>query len=77
LTSRGQCKAGPLGDFKRRLLDFYERYSEQAEPEVARAIVETDVMVLETQVSRLDQKRNFGHLRATEMASTWRRGARD
>lgn len=77
LTSRGQCIAEPLGDFKRRLLDIYERYPEHAEPEVARAIVESDVIMLETQVSRFARKRNFGKLRATKLSGKWRRGAPD
>jgi len=56
---------------------MYERYSENAEPEVARAIVETDVIMLETQVSRFARKRNFGKLRATKLSGKWRRGAPD
>ncbi len=54
--------------FKRDLLELCHRYAEQAEPEVARAIGETDVIMLEVQLSRFEQKRDFWKLRATELA---------
>ena len=63
--------------FKRELLDLRQRYSEHAEPEVARAIRETDVSLLETQMSRFEQKRDFWKIRATELSGDGLRGAPD
>src|SRR4051812_9757059 len=54
--------------FKRELLELCQRYAEHAEPEVARAIKETDVILLETQASRFAQKRDFWKLRAAELS---------
>jgi len=63
--------------FKRELLELCQRYAEHAEPEVARAIKETDVILLEIQTSRFEQKRDFWKIRATELSGNGRRGAPD
>jgi hypothetical protein len=60
--------------FKRELLDLCHKYAEQAEPEIARAIRETDVILLEVQISRFEQKRDYWKIRATELAGNGRRG---
>lgn len=60
--------------FKRELLDKCDRYAEQSEPEVARAIRETDMILLEVQISRFQQKRDYWKIRATELAGNGRRG---
>jgi hypothetical protein len=62
---------------KRELLDLCQRYADQAEPDVARAIRETDVIMLEIQVSRFAQKRDFWQIRATELSGNGRHGAPD
>ena len=61
--------------FKRELLDLCQRYIEQAEPEVARVIHETDLILVETQLSRFQQKRDYWKIRATELAGNGRHGA--
>ncbi len=63
--------------FKRELLELCHRYIEQSEPDVARAIRETDLVLLETQVSRYQQKRDYWKIRATELAGNGRRGVSD
>lgn len=63
--------------FKRELLELCHRRAEQAEPEVARAIRETDMILLETQVSRFQQKRDYWKIRAAELAGNGRRGGHD
>jgi hypothetical protein len=63
-----------LIDFKRELLELCHRYTEKAGPVVARAIRETDMILLEMQVSRFQQKRDFWKLRAVELAGNGRRG---
>jgi hypothetical protein len=60
--------------FKRELLELCQRYMEQSDPEVARAIRETDVIMLEMQVSRFEQKHDYWTIRATELAGNGRRG---
>jgi len=60
--------------FKRGLIDMCHRYAEQSDPEVARAIRETDVIMLETQLSRFEQKRDYWKIRAAEMSGNGRRG---
>lgn len=60
--------------FKRELLELCQRYAEHSEPEVARAIRETDMILLEVQVSRFQQKRDYWRIRATELAGNGRRG---
>ena len=60
--------------FKRELLDLCHRFAEQSEPAVARAIRDTDIILLEVQISRFEQKRDFWKLRATELAGNGHRG---
>ena len=60
--------------FKHELLELCHKYAEQSGPQVARAIRETDVILLEMQVSRFQQKRDYWKLRATELAGNGRRG---
>lgn len=60
--------------FKRELLELCQRYAEHSDPEVARAIRETDMIMLEVQVSRFEQKRDYWRIRATELAGNGRRG---
>ena len=63
--------------FKRELLDLCQRYAEHSEPEVARVIRETDMIMLEVQLSRFEQKRDYWKIHATELAGNGRRGARN
>jgi hypothetical protein len=63
--------------FKRELLELCQRYAEHAEPEVARAIRETDMILLETQLSRFEQKRDYWKIRATELSGNGRRSGPD
>lgn len=63
-----------LVDFKRELLDLCHKYAEQSGPDVARAIRETDMVLLEVELSRFQQRRDFWNLRATELAGNGRRG---
>jgi hypothetical protein len=63
-----------LINFKRELLDLCHKFADQSEPEVARAIRDTDVIVLEMQVSRFQQRRDYWKIRATELAGNGRRG---
>jgi hypothetical protein len=60
--------------FKQELLKLCHRFAEQSGPEVARAIRETDVILLEVQVSRFRQKRDYCKIRANELAGNGRRG---
>jgi cob(I)alamin adenosyltransferase len=53
--------------FKRELLEICARYAGRSEPEVAHAIRETDVVLLETQVARYEQKRDYWQIRVAEM----------
>ncbi len=59
---------------KRDLLDVCRRHAEESEPEVARAIRDSDIILLEIQVSRFEQKRDYWKIRATELAGNGRRG---
>src|SRR5437762_13985122 len=63
--------------FKHELLELCQRYAEHAESEVARAIKGSDVILLEIQTSRFEQKRDFWKIRATELSGNGRRGAPD
>ena len=63
--------------FKRELLELCHRYAEQSEPDVARAIRDTDMVMLEIQMSRFEQKRDYWRIRATELAGSGRRGEGD
>lgn len=60
--------------FKRELLDLCHRFAEQSEPMVARAIRDTDIILLEVQISRFEQKRDFWKLRSAELAGNGRGG---
>jgi hypothetical protein len=64
-----------LIDFKREILELCHKLAGQAEPQVARAIEDTDVILLEVQVSRFQQKRDCWRIRATEIAGSGQRGA--
>ena len=57
-----------LVEFKRNLLAESQRFVEHSSPEVGRAIRESDMILLEVQLSRFEQKRDFWKLRATELA---------
>lgn len=63
-----------LIQFKRDLLELCHKFSEQSEPGVARAIRETDMILLEVQISRFEQKRDYWKIRATELAGNGRGG---
>ena len=63
-----------LVSFKRELLELCQRYAEKSGPDVARVIRDTDVLMLEVQVSRFEQKRDYWKIRATELAGNGRRG---
>ena len=63
--------------FKRDLLERCQRYAEQSGPEVARVSRETDVILLEIQASRFQQKRDYWKIRATELSGNGRRGGPD
>ena len=60
--------------FKGELLDLCHRYANRSEPQVARAIRETDVVLLETQLSRFEQRRDYWKIRAAEMQGGRSRG---
>jgi hypothetical protein len=61
--------------FKHELLDLCHRYADQSGPEVARVIRDTDMIMLEVQLSRFQQKRDYWLIRATELAGNGRRRA--
>jgi hypothetical protein len=63
--------------FKRELLELCQRYASHSEPEVARAVRDTDVILLEIQVSRFEQKRDYWKIRAAELSGNGRRGGPD
>ena len=60
--------------FKRQLIGLSHEYAERAQPEVARAIRETDVVLLETQASRFELRRDFWKIRVAEMKDGRSRG---
>ena len=60
--------------FKRELLELCHKFSQQVGPQVARAIRDTDIILLEVQISRFEQKRDFWKIRATELAGNGRGG---
>jgi len=60
--------------FKRELIGLCHRYAEQAEPQVGRAIRETDVVLLETQISRFELRRDYWKIRVAEMQGGRSRG---
>ena len=57
-----------LIEFKRELLERTYRFTEESESEVARAMKETDIILLEAQLSRFEQRRDYWILRATELS---------
>jgi hypothetical protein len=63
-----------LINFERELLELCEKFGEKSGPEVAQRIRETDMILLEVQVSRFQQKRDYWKIRATELAGIGRRG---
>lgn len=63
-----------LIEFKRELLDLCQKFAQRSGHEVARAIRDTDMIMLEVQVSRFEQKRDYWRIRATELAGNGRRG---
>ena len=63
--------------FKQELLELCHTYAAQSAPEVARAIRDTDMVLLEVQVSRFAQKRDYWKIRAVELAGNGRHGAGD
>ncbi len=56
-----------LIDYKRQLLDLSQRFAESADADVGHAIRESDIILLEVQLSRFEQKRDYWTLRATEL----------
>ena len=65
---------GELIRFKHELLKLCHRFAERAEPQVARAIRETDVILLESQASRFELQRDYWKIRAAEMQGGRSRG---
>ena len=57
-----------LIDFKRDLLERTYRFTEESEAEVARAVRETDIILLEAELTGFEQRRDYWILRATELA---------
>lgn len=62
---------------KSALLEVCQRNAHHSEPEGARAIRDTDMILMEVQLSRFRQKRDYWKIRATELAGNWRRGGHD
>ena len=57
-----------LIEFKHELLARTYRFTEESEAEVTREMRETDIILLEAQLSRFEQRRDYWILRATELA---------
>jgi hypothetical protein len=57
-----------LLEFKRELMALIKRRAEASDPDVARAIMDTDILLLETQISRFQQRRDYWHIRSAELA---------
>ena len=57
-----------LIEFKHEVLERTYRFTEESEAEVTRAMRETDIILLEAQLSRFEQRRDYWILRATELA---------
>ena len=66
-----------LLDFKHELLALCDKYAEQSGPDVSRAIRETDMVLLEMEASRFQQRRDFWKIRIAELAGNGRRGGTD
>jgi len=60
--------------FKRELLALCYQFAELSDPEIARAIQEADIVLLEVQASRFQERRDYWRMRATELAGSGRRG---
>jgi len=54
--------------FKRELLERTYQFIEESEVDAARAMKEADLILLEVQLSRFEQRRDFWHMRASELA---------
>ncbi len=61
-----------LIEFQCRLLDLVRRHAEASDPDVAKAIRETDLIVLEMQMARLAQRRDYWTIRARELEAAHR-----
>jgi hypothetical protein len=57
-----------LIEFKRQLLDSSIGFADRAPSDVGQAIRESDIILLEVQLSRFEQRRDYWTLRATELA---------
>jgi hypothetical protein len=53
---------------KKRLLEACRRFAAESPPEVAQAIREGDIIMLEVQLSRFEQKRDYWRLREAELS---------
>ena len=53
---------------KKGLIEACERFAVDSPPEVAQAIRESDIILLEVQLSRFEQKRDYWRLREAELA---------
>ena len=70
VTAARRCLASyeRLIDGKKRLLEACERFAAESPPEVAQAIRESDIILLEVQLSRFEQRRDYWRLREAELA---------
>ena len=59
---------GKLIEVMHKLLERTYGFTEESEAGVARAMRETDIILLEAQLSRFEQRRDYWNLRATELA---------
>jgi hypothetical protein len=72
--SRQWCAAYQrIVDYKLQLLDMSRRFVDVSDPVVGQAIRESDIILIEVQLSRFEQKRDYWKLRVSELAG--RRGA--
>src|SRR2546430_17294633 len=53
--------------FKRELLDRTYQFIEESDVDSARAMKESDLILLEVQLSRFEQRRDFWDMRAAEL----------
>lgn len=74
---RWAARYDQLVALKSELLELCQRNADHSEPEVARAIRDTDMILLEVELSRFQQKRDYWRIRATELAGNGRRGGND
>jgi hypothetical protein len=54
--------------FKRELLERTYRFIDESNVDAARAMKENDLILFEIQLSRFEQRRDFWHMRASELA---------